>query len=562
MATLFHTLVQLSLAGTLLGLTVWAATRLLKGRLSKAGAYALWLLVLLRLLLPMSLPGDAPPLLPEVPVVVSQEVQTLPTEPLSAPAPPALPDANVDRPALLPQIWLAGALLFLGWQLFGYGRFLLWVRRTRLPPQPEDQAILTTLCPQHTPDLWCCPGLSSPMLTGLFRPVILLPEASYAGREETLSHILRHELAHYHRWDILTKWLAVLARALHWFNPLVHLLCRELDRACELACDERAVRGMSGPERKAYSYTLLSLAAEHDRAPRLTTALAQDKRDIKERLLSVLGHKPLTRRAILLTLALLLAAAVWALALGPVRTQLSANREPWLTASAQDCLSPQEVQALEKAYNQGCEEFTLYTSLPLQDGTYPEPWPIRLAYYQTQWTADSPYVLWDITRQPVANSRLGQHWMTVEEWRYRGLLRATTLTDLRTQAVLTGTSPSPSFVGSMSTIDPHCMTPRGIAVGDSLEDLTSAYPEAHLHYTRTDKSDGEIIRSRGLVDHDACWRFAPEDDPDSQATHRTIFFLVKEGRVVQIDLASESDGSPWGLGYYLSDWAYGAGYLP
>ena len=155
-------------------------------------------------------------------------------------------------------------------------------------------------------------------------------------------------------------------------------------------------------------------------------------------------------------------ATAWALALGPVRTQLSANRDPWLAASAQAYLSSQEVQALEEAYNRGCEEFTLYTSLPLQDGTYPEPWPIRLAYYQTQWTAGSPYVLWDITRQPVANARLGQHWMTVEEWRYRGLLRATTLTDLRTQAVLTGASPSPSFVGSMSTIDPNCMTARGI----------------------------------------------------------------------------------------------------
>ena len=571
MTAFLDTLVQLSLASSLLGLTVWAAVRLLKTRLSKAGAYALWLLVLLRLLLPIGLPGSPPALLPEIPLPTPMLVQEVP---LPAPVivqdlppetpgePSATPEAGTDWTVFLPWVWGTGALLALAIPLVSYARFLQRVRRERIPPEPRDQALLDALCPRHAPDLWCCPGLATPMLVGLFRPAILLPEASYEGRRDLLCHILRHELAHYHRWDILIKWLTALARALHWFNPLVWLLCRQLDRACELACDERAVRGLSAPERKAYSYTLLSLATEHDHPPRLTTALAQDKKDIKERLLSVLGHKPLTHRAILLTLALLLAAAAWALALGPVRTQLSADRDPWLTTSAQDCLSPQEVQALEEAYNRGCEEFTLYTSLPLQDGTYPEPWPIRLAYYQTQWTADSPYVLWDITRQPVANSRLGQHWMTVEEWRYRGLLRATTLTDLRTQAVLTGASPSPSFVGSMSTIDPHCMTARGIAVGDSLEDLTAAYPEAHLHYTRTDKSDSETIRSRGLVDHDACWRFAPEDDPDSQATHRTIFFLVKEGRVVQIDLASESDGSPWGLGYYLSDWAYGAGYLP
>ena len=67
MTPFLETLVHLSLAGSLLGLTVWAATRLLKSRLSKAGAYVLWLLVLLRLLLPLGLPG-ASPLLLELPM--------------------------------------------------------------------------------------------------------------------------------------------------------------------------------------------------------------------------------------------------------------------------------------------------------------------------------------------------------------------------------------------------------------------------------------------------------------------------------------------------------------
>lgn len=554
MATFLGTLVQLSLAGTLLGLTVWAATRLLKRRLSKAGAYALWLLVLLRLLLPMSLPGEAPALLPEVPVVVSQEVQPLPSEPLSAPDPPALPDAGVDRPALLPQIWLAGALLFLGWQLFGYGRFLLWVRRTRLPPQPEDQAILTTLCPQHTPDLWCCPGLSSPMLAGLIRPVILLPEASYAGQEETLSHILRHELAHYHRWDILTKWLAVLARSLHWFNPLVHLLCRELDRACELACDERAVRGMSGPERKAYSYTLLSLAAEHDRAPRLTTALAQDKRDIKERLLSVLGHKPLTRRALFLTLALLLAAAAWALALGPNQGQQVQPKDPWVAQEQNGYLTTASAEELKALYARN-EEFSLQVRLPLADGTVPhQPWTIGLGYYEEDWTAGSPYVQWAISRQPIVNENLAKAWLTGETWTYRGLLRVTTLTDLRTQAVRTGQSETPMVIGSLSTIQPGCTTHRGITIGDSLDALQSAYPELDLVYR--DPQDKEALRAQGIVDHDACWTYAPEDHP------QMIFFFTKADRLVQLDMAFQSSTQLHGLGYYLSDWAYSAGYLP
>ena len=549
MQMFLETLVQLSLAGSLLGLTVWAAVRLLETRLSKAGACAFWLLVLLRLLLPLGLPGDPPPILPEIPVPAPLAEQAL--SPAISGEPSAGTEAGPDWAALLPWVWGAGALLTLTIPLLSYLRFLGKVRRDWLPPEPGDQAVLDGLCPRHAPDLWCCPGLPSPMLVGLFRPTILLPEVSYEGREETLSHILRHELAHYRRWDILTKWLSALARALHWFNPLVWLLCRELDRACELACDQQAVRGMTAPERKAYSYTLLTLATEHPRTPRLTTALAQDKKAVKERLLSVLGHKPLTRRAILLTLALLLAATAWALALGPGRTAPEITRDPWVAQQQDGYLTPASAEELKEVYAWE-EEFTLQVRLHLTDGTIPDqPWPIGLGYYETDWTAGSPYVQWAINRQPMINEDLAKAWLTSETWTYRGFLRVTTLTDLRTEAVRTGQEKTPTVIGSLSTFQPGCTTHRGITIGDSLEDLQTAYPDLTLVYE--DPQDKEALRAQGLTDHDACWAF----------THsgRVIFFLTKADRVVQLDMAFQSNGLPKGLGYYLSDWAWNLGYL-
>lgn len=553
MAAFLETLVQLSLAGSLLGLTVWAATRLLKTRLSKAGAYALWLLVLLRLLLPVGLPGNAPALLPEIPTPAALVSQDLPGETSPAEASPSDQKAGLDGSALLPWAWGIGAALALTVPLLSYMGFLCRVRRDRLPPQPEDQAILTALCPQHTPDLWCCPGLPTPMLVGLFRPAVLLPETSYAGREETLSHILRHELAHYRRWDILAKWLAALARALHWFNPLVYLLCRELDRACELACDERAVRGMDMQERKAYSHTLLSLAASHDRPPRLTTALSQDKGAVKERLLSVLGQRPLTRRAILLTLALIFAVTAWALALGPVQANLEPAKDPWVAQDQNGNLTPQSAAQLRETYAWE-EEFSLQVRLQLLDGSIPDqPWIIGLGYYAEDWTAGNPYVQWAINRQSIANEELSRAWLTSETWTYRGFLRVTTLTDLRTEAVRTGQEESPTVIGSLSTIQPGCTTHRGITIGDPLEALQTAYPELELVYR--DPQNKEALRGQGLTDHDACWAYAPE------SSGRVIFFLTKEGRIVQLDMAFQSTGLPKGLGYYLSDWGWNAGYL-
>ena len=149
--------------------------------------------------------------------------------------------------------------------------------------------------------------------------------------------------------------------------------------------------------------------------------------------------------------------------------------------------------------------------------------------------------------------------MTIEEWSYRGLLRVTLLTDLRTRDVWTGEETSPSAIGSISVIQPGCFTARGIGVGSTLEALHAAYPELQLRYENREMTESH--RSRGLVDHDACWRFAPGTPEDADLSGPTILFLVKGDRVVQIDYMTDCSGEPWGLGYYLSDWAYQAGYL-
>ena len=125
------------------------------------------------------------------------------------------------------------------------------------------------------------------------------------------------------------------------------------------------------------------------------------------------------------------------------------------------------------------------------------------------------------------------------------------MTDLRTQAVRSGQTKSPTVIGSLSTIQPGCTTHRGITIGDSLEKLREAYPQLELIYR--DPQDLEALRAQGLTNHDACWAYMQDG--------RVIFFLTKEDRIVQLDMAFQSNGLPKGLGYYLSDWAWNTGYL-
>lgn len=590
------TLIQLSLAGSLLALAVLAATRLFRGKISRTGAYYLWLLVLLRLILPVGLPGvSLSPLPQEAPALdrsawtaaqTPVNVQTEPGAQGSAGTADPLPDspapvreetgsppavAPPSRDHILPILWLTGAAVSMGWSILSYVRFRRTLRGTNLPPQPEDQRVLNDFCPQARPALWCNPTVPTPMLVGFLRPVILLPRLRYVaqGREEELRCILRHELTHYRRQDILYKWAVAAVTSLHWFNPLMLLIRREIARACELACDEGAVKGMDPDQRKAYSHTLLALATEQPRpAPALTTAWTPEMKRLRERLLSVLGHQKTTWTMV--TLALVLAVTLTACggALGPARQSdgIAARSDPWLSGSEEtvtaqyDWLSRREVRELRNTFDGYGEEFQLSLSLPLEDGSYPDqPWTIGLNFYEDFWSQGNPYVLWDIKRKPVVNKNLSRSWMTIEEWSYRGLFRVTLLTDLRTRDVWTGEETSPSAIGSISVIQPGCFTARGIGVGSTLEELQAAYPELQLRYENREMTESH--RSRGLVGHDACWRFAPGTPEDSVLSGPTILFLVKGDRVVQIDYMTDCSGEPWGLGYYLSDWAYEARYL-
>ena len=77
--------------------------------------------------------------------------------------------------------------------------------------------------------------VNTPMLVGVIDPVILLPCEDYSDAE--LNHILRHELRHFYRHDTAVKWLVIAARSLHWFNPLMPLIVREVNEICEYSCD-------------------------------------------------------------------------------------------------------------------------------------------------------------------------------------------------------------------------------------------------------------------------------------------------------------------------------------
>ena len=161
-------------------------------------------------------------------------------------------------------LWLAGGLGVLGWNGLSHLRFRRWLARWGRPVESPEllrayNALGDALGLNRRPRLAVCPGLEVPMLAGLFRPALLLPEGQVSG--ELLHYALLHELTHYRRRDIWLKALMLWVCAVHWFNPLVWLMARAVERDTELACDERAAGRLPAGERAEYGRAILEAAA-------------------------------------------------------------------------------------------------------------------------------------------------------------------------------------------------------------------------------------------------------------------------------------------------------------
>jgi beta-lactamase regulating signal transducer with metallopeptidase domain len=124
-------------------------------------------------------------------------------------------------------------------------------------------------------ELRCLDLLKSPVAAGIFRPMIFVPRAWEAWPEPVRRMVLEHELAHHRRHDPLWRWIAELARAIHWFNPLVPWIARRLNLQCEFACDVRVLD--TGVPAGDYARLLCGIAEERlHRGPVLAMAQASE----------------------------------------------------------------------------------------------------------------------------------------------------------------------------------------------------------------------------------------------------------------------------------------------
>ncbi|NLI14235.1 MAG: hypothetical protein GX425_16885 [Peptococcaceae bacterium] len=163
------------------------------------------------------------------------------------------------------RIWLTGVLFLV---LFSCAVTIKFKRRTKVFKRVTDPEIqsLVEQCSQKVKIKKSIPVymdsyFKSPCISGAIHPGIYLPE-DIRGRvgQHELKHILLHELAHYKRKDLFYSFLATLAALIHWFNPLVWLAAKKMRVDREIACDACVMEMLGEEERVSYGTTIIHLA--------------------------------------------------------------------------------------------------------------------------------------------------------------------------------------------------------------------------------------------------------------------------------------------------------------
>lgn len=303
---LFKALLITSLAGSALAVVISLLRPITKKLFGYSWHYYIWLCVLFVMLMPVRFSVNTMP----APNIATQTVQTQQTvageQPettenivQTAPAqkPQLLQRATViwdriiyNRMNILAYLWLIGAIALMLLNVVRYVRLNIKIRKNgEVISCPETREYT-----DRKINVRAWENVASPFMTGVFRPTLILPKTELS--EEQLHNILRHEMTHFKRHDILYKWFAEFVKCIHWFNPISWYVSKQIASECEISCDMAVTKNMTGSEEMSYISTILSLLpiGKSKQLP-LTTQMASSKKFLKRRFVMIKNKKTTSR---------------------------------------------------------------------------------------------------------------------------------------------------------------------------------------------------------------------------------------------------------------------------
>ncbi len=302
-------ILSMTITGSILSVFLFIAKPIIKDKLPKSFQYYMWFAVVIALMLPVSkiivIPVSSP-------LVISMESMADIAQWISDTVSESLVFASQngneksilqmnhfpDTVVILSVFWQAGMILILGFNIICYSIYVRSLNQHNISADQQEIELLNNLSERKSGlRLYKNSMVQTPILIGFFHPVILLPDKKYEDMK--LRNILMHEITHMKRYDIFVKWLFICVGAIHWFNPLVYFVRREMNKACELACDESVIKRFDNSEMQQYGNTLIVVAADSIRTRSLSITMIEDKKNLKERLDAIMKHKTCSKRTVI-----------------------------------------------------------------------------------------------------------------------------------------------------------------------------------------------------------------------------------------------------------------------
>ena len=290
-----------SFAGACLAVVIALAKPVTKKLFSCAWQYYIWLAVLFVMVLPVRFhvpqKSDIPPVTAIQKAQTEQIAQAIQNTGNIAFDVPTAPETDIWQAgasfvkrstslSIAAYVWLTGVIVFLLVNLIGYTRLILKMRKHFVIVSCPELTNFTNK--RVTVRVW--ENTSSPFMTGICRPTLVLPARELT--EEQRMNILRHEMTHFKRHDIWYKWLVSLVKCVHWFNPVIWYVAKQIQTACEISCDMAVAQDMSKSEEMSYIDTVLSLlpTGKAKQIP-LTTQMASSKKTLRRRFTMIRNKK-------------------------------------------------------------------------------------------------------------------------------------------------------------------------------------------------------------------------------------------------------------------------------
>lgn len=179
-------------------------------------------------------------------------------------------------------VWLAIASAKLTWSIVRYLIFVSDIKRNSVTIKCSELDMYT----KRSVTVRIMSDISSPFTTGILKPMIILPEKQFSN--EHLSFALAHEAVHINHFDILVRWISVIMKCIHWFNPVAYLICTKMQNESEFACDYELTRSMNHEEETSYMNTIIELAtASKSGNNAFSTALSAKGKTLERRFLMI-----------------------------------------------------------------------------------------------------------------------------------------------------------------------------------------------------------------------------------------------------------------------------------